>query len=39
MSLDIAKNLIAVSGERYEYETNVLIETKLKKYTCKRSSY
>ena len=30
MSLDIAKNLIAVSGERYEYETNVLIETKLK---------
>ncbi len=36
MSLDIAKNLIAVSGERYEYETNVLIETKLKKYTCKK---
>ena len=30
MSLDIAKKLIAVSGERYEYETNVLIETKLK---------
>ena len=30
MSLDIAKELIAVSGERYEYETNVLIETKIK---------
>ena len=28
MSFDIAKKLIDVSGERYEYETNVLIETK-----------
>lgn len=30
MSLELAKRLIAVSGERYEYETNVLIETKKK---------
>ena len=28
MSLDIAKKLIDVDGERYEYETNCLIETK-----------
>lgn len=30
MSLDVAKKLIAIDGERYEYETNVLIETKNK---------
>lgn len=30
MSMDIAKKLIAVAGERYEYETNCLIETKIK---------
>ena len=28
MSLDVAKKLIDVSGERYEYETNVLISSK-----------
>lgn len=28
MSLEVARSLIAVSGERYEYETNVLIEAK-----------
>ena len=30
MSLDIARKLIAIDGERYEYETNCLIETKIK---------
>lgn len=29
MSFDVAKKLIDVSGERYEYETNVLIESKI----------
>lgn len=28
MSLEVAKELIDVAGERYEYETNVLIESK-----------
>ena len=28
MSFDLARKLIAIPGERYEYETNVLIETK-----------
>lgn len=28
MSLEVARSIIAVSGERYEYETNVLIEAK-----------
>ena len=35
MSVDIAKKLIDVSGERYEYETNVLIETKAKQIPIK----
>ncbi len=35
MSMDVAKKLIDVSGERYEYETNVLIETKTKQIPIK----
>lgn len=35
MSMDVAKKLIDVSGERYEYETNVLIETKAKQIPIK----
>lgn len=35
MSLDVAKELVDVQGERYEYETNVLIATKEKNITIK----
>ncbi len=37
MSLDVARNLIDVEGERYEYETNVLIEAKNKKIKIKEA--
>ena len=35
MSMDVARKLIDVPGERYEYETNVLIETKAKQIPIK----
>lgn len=35
MSMDVARKLIDVSGERYEYETNVLIETRTKQIPIK----
>ena len=37
MSLDVAKSLIEIPGERYEYETNVLIAAKTKNIPIKIS--